>query len=91
MMAYPRNCNARMQAGEGSKPEASASAFSGKAAPAVKTASMPRLLDQHYCCCRAGAVCVFCLQWNRRIRGIEARRAASLRRQALGGRIRAGG
>lgn len=51
--------------------------------PRVKRA--PSIIAQHFCTCRAGAVCVFCLSWNRTIRGIEARS------QALGQRARAGG
>jgi hypothetical protein len=33
------------------------------------------ILDRHYCCCRPGTVCIFCLTWNRLIRRIEARMA----------------
>lgn len=46
------------------------------------------ILAQHFCCCRGGALCVFCLGWNRRIRNIEARRSDSLRRHASGARLR---
>lgn len=45
---------------------------------------IPDLVAAHFCSCRGGAVCVFCLAWNRRIRNVEARRAEALRRQELG-------
>lgn len=35
--------------------------------------------------------CLVCRRWNKIIREIEQRRSDSLRRQALGNRIRAGG
>lgn len=34
------------------------------------------ILDRHYCYCRPGTTCIFCLTWNRLIRRLEARRAA---------------
>ena len=44
------------------------------------------------CYCRPGAtICVTCLIWDRTIRGHEARRAESLRLQAIGRRVAAGG
>jgi hypothetical protein len=33
------------------------------------------ILDRHYCYCRSGTTCIFCLTWNRLIRRIEARMA----------------
>lgn len=34
------------------------------------------ILEQHYCYCHPGTICIFCLTWNRLIRRIEARRLA---------------
>lgn len=43
------------------------------------------------CTCHlAGAICLACRRWDIKIRRIEARRASSLLRQALGSRIRVG-
>lgn len=72
-MAYPRNDNARVQAGEVGKAKTSARGFSVIAGSGVKRA--PSIIARHFCTCRAGAVCVCCLSWNRTIRGHEARRA----------------
>lgn len=53
--------------------------------PSSRVKHAPSIIAQHFCTCRAGAVCLFCLSWNRTILGIEARS------QALGQRARAGG
>ena len=53
--------------------------FSGNHPGAVK----PDLLAAHFCVCKPGAVCIFCLQWSRRIHGIVQRREDGLRRQVL--------
>ena len=33
-----------------------------------------RILATHFCVCRPGVPCIFCLAWNRLIRRIESRR-----------------
>jgi hypothetical protein len=44
------------------------------------------------CQCRINpSGCLFCRRWDKRIRGIDARRADSLRRQSMGYLMRAGG
>lgn len=73
------------RAGVKTNQTASAVASSSGAAAAVK----PDLLAAHYCVCRTGATCIFCLRWDRIIRRIEARQAQQ--RQALGVRAHAGG
>ncbi len=35
------------------------------------------ILERHFCYCRHGIPCVFCLGWNRLINGIEARQLLS--------------
>jgi hypothetical protein len=55
-------------------------AFSGNGATDVK----PDLLATHYCTCRLGVICVFCLKWAQKIRAGNVRRAESLRHQSLG-------
>jgi hypothetical protein len=57
---------------------------------APQCAINPDLLATHFCCCKPGVPCVFCLRWHRKITGIEQRRADSLRRQALGRRVAGG-
>jgi len=42
------------------------------------------------CQCRINQGCLFCRRWDRTIRGIDARRADSLRRQSMGDLMRAG-
>lgn len=32
-----------------------------------------RILAEHYCCCKPGVPCIFCLAWNRLIRAVESR------------------
>lgn len=49
------------------------------------------LLAVHYCTCRHGVICVFCLRQNRTIRAIEARRADPVWRQTPERRVAAGG
>jgi len=45
-----------------------------------------------FCQCRLNfSGCLVCRRWDKAIRGIEARRSDSLRRQALGMLARAGG
>lgn len=53
------------------------------------TAHCP-IADPAYMCHLPGTVCLFCRRWDRTIRGIEDRRADSLRRQALGRRAAGG-
>lgn len=44
------------------------------------------------CQCRINkSGCIACRRWDRTIRGIDARRADSLRRQSMGDLMRAGG
>jgi len=54
----------------------------------ANTATHGTTLAERPCFCHRGNqrvfVCVTCLDWSRRIRGIEARLAGSLRRQAQG-------
>lgn len=88
-MIATRNVNARVQAGIDGKAKTSAHGFSVIAGSGVKRA--PSIIVRHFCTCRAGAVCICCLSWNRTIRGHEARRSDNLRRQDLGGRMRAVG
>lgn len=77
----PRKANAPMARGVEGKTETSkAIEFSGISGGQVK----PDLLATHFCCCKPGAPCIFCHRWDRTIRGIEARRSDSLRRQAMG-------
>lgn len=45
---------------------------------------------ERYCYCRNGAICITCLGWSRRISRIDQRRAASLRKQAIGQRAAGG-
>lgn len=66
------NDNASGQAGEVGKVDTSARGFSVIAGSGVKRA--PSIIARHFCTCRPGAVCLCCLQWNRTIRGHEARR-----------------
>lgn len=49
------------------------------------------LLATHYCTCRHGVTCVFCLRQNRKIRAIEARLADPVWRQTPELRVAAGG
>lgn len=45
-----------------------------------------------YCQCRTNqSSCLACRRWDRTIRGVDARRADSLRRQSIGDLMRAGG
>lgn len=37
-----------------------------------------------FCQCRINQGCLFCRRWDRTIRGVDARRADSLRRQSMG-------
>lgn len=48
----------------------------------------PDLLATHFCCCKPGVLCIFCIRWSRKIAGINARRADSLRRQGMGNMMR---
>lgn len=49
-------------------------------------------LNEPACQCHVNRFrCLVCRRWSKTISGIEARRAASLRRQAIGQRARAGG
>lgn len=51
----------------------------------------PHGATERPCCCRPGATtCITCLTWDRTIRGHEARRAESLRLQAIGRRVAGG-
>lgn len=86
MIGTSRNRNPRMQAGEVGKAGTSAQQFSVITGSGVKRA--PSIIAQHFCTCRGGIVCICCASWDRRILGSEARRAASLRRQALGNLLR---
>lgn len=80
-----RNDNARGQAGEVGKRKTATPEFSVIDGAGVKPANDPG------CTCHlVGAICFACHRWDRRIRSIEARRADSLRRQALGN-VAAGG
>jgi len=45
------------------------------------------LLATHFCCCKPGVPCVFCLRWDRAIRGIEQRQSDALRLQANAYRV----
>lgn len=50
------------------------------------------LFNEPACQCHINpSGCMVCRRWSKCIEGIEARRANSLRRQALGQRARAGG
>lgn len=71
-MIYPRNDNDRVQAVGVGKAKTSARGLSVIAGSGVKRA--PSIIARNFCTCRAGAVCVCCLSWNRTIRGHEARR-----------------
>lgn len=64
--------------------KATTNEFSSTGPAGVKPAHDPG------CHCRAGAICIVCLKWNRRIRQIEQRRADSLRLQDLGRRAAGG-
>jgi hypothetical protein len=77
--------NLRRKSSTGSSNEPVAVKAKVIAFPGLRVKRAPSIIAQHFCTCRAGAVCVFCLSWNRTITGIEARR------QALGRRVRAGG
>lgn len=51
----------------------------------------PHGATERPCYCRPGATtCITCLTWDRTIRGHEARRAESLRLQAIGRRVAGG-
>ncbi len=77
MAAIPKNGNARWQAGEVAKQNAAGSPKHSAIAS--------------HCQCRLNpSGCLVCRRWDRTIRGIDARRADSLRRQALGTLIKAG-
>jgi len=77
----PRNTNARVQAGEG-----------GKANSIRQPDHSAGSSNEPACQCHINlSGCMVCRRWSKRIEGIEARRANSLRRQALGKRVRAGG
>lgn len=41
-----------------------------------RNATKHSMLAHHYCYCRAGATCIFCLAWDRLICHLEARRLA---------------
>lgn len=49
------------------------------------------LLAVHFCCCRPGVPCIFCLRWSRKIAGIEARRADPIWQQVPERRVASGG
>lgn len=49
------------------------------------------LLAAHFCCCKPGVPCIFCLRWDRKIRAGNARRADPLWRQAPERRVVSGG
>lgn len=83
----PRNDNARGQAGGVGKAHYISTANDSRRPAEVNAGLIPDLLAQHFCCCRPGVPCVFCLRWDRRIRGIEARLSDSNRLQAVGRRV----
>lgn len=77
----PRKADTPVARGVEGKAETSkAIGFSGISGGQVK----PNfdLLAVHYCTCRHGVICVFCLRWDRKIRAGNARRADPLWRQA---------
>jgi hypothetical protein len=65
---------------------------SGEAAVQVGAdGSQNAMIGTTYCQCRLNpSGCLACRRWDRTIRGIDARRADSLRRQAIGILARAG-
>lgn len=69
---------------EGKAETSKAIEFSGIGGGQVK----PDLLAMHFCCCKPGVPCVFCLRWDRKIRTGNARRADPVWRQAIGERAR---
>lgn len=81
MMTNPRKDKARLQAG-----------VIGKANYIGQTDHSGKAFEVNACQCRLNrSGCLYCRRWDRTIREIEARRAASLRRQSLGDLARAGG
>lgn len=90
----PPKGNARLQPGVGQNKETTGQSSHNDRTRVKAAASegiKPDLLAAHFCCCKPGVPCIFCLRWSRRIRAHEQRRADSLQRQALGQRARAGG
>lgn len=77
--------NLKWKSSTGSAGEPVAAKAKVIAFPGSRVKRAPSIIAQHFCICRAGAVCVFCLSWNRTITGIGARS------QAIGQRARAGG
>ncbi len=71
------NDNARGQPGVGKAVEAGNLGTHGTSRSIIEP-----LIATHHCFCRSGAICIFCIDWSRRIRSIERRRAESLRRAA---------
>lgn len=98
MMAYPRNVNARVQAGRDGKAKTSAHGFSASNPPRVKATvhQLPGARRRQVPRCEGcgnpinaePALCEACASGAALIARIEDRRANSLRRQALGQRAR---
>lgn len=83
-----RKANAPVARGVEGKAETSkAIGFSGINGGQVKL----DLLATHFCCCKPGVPCIFCLRWSRKIAGIEARRADPIWQQVPERRVAAGG
>jgi len=88
----PQNAKGAGQGAFSGKADTSAAGFSATRGPDVNGSERPIARNGAACMCRLNlSGCLCCRRWNKVIRNIEARRAASSRRQSAGEMACAGG